>query len=507
MTTIVNRYVFVSITLAILLFNCSGEQISTPLELASGEILTSYEEMVTFLETLRQETGGFSIEIAGKTVENRDIPLLHFDNPSNSIQQENERLKVLLFAQQHGNEPSGKEALIQLSRDVASGRFDDILREIDLFIIPQINSDGAEKELRRNANDIDLNRDHVTISQPEVAALHNVFQRIMPEVTLDVHEYGAAGDKWVEAGMHKEFGSQVGTVSNPNISMPIRNFCWNRVIPYLEDQLTQKGIGFERYLVVGDPAKRFRFSTTSLNDGRNSLGIYNTISFILEGKNGETVADNIRERTRQQYETILTFLDFFRVNSSDAKILVAAERNKHAQGSFRPDVSIIADYVKDPANPSVTVNVLDLETNRIVEKTFDNFFPLVQSSLSVQRPQGYAIPQDQSEVLDVLRRHNISANQTEKSIQAVVETYMIKGVVLTEIEDKNALDVSVDINRGVSSIRSGYYIVWCNQIQSDLIVALLEPQSIWGLAALPEFSGLLRVGANYPIIRIMRALE
>jgi hypothetical protein len=48
-----------------------------------------------------------------------------------------------------------------------------------------------------------------------------------------------------------------------------------------------------------------------------------------------------------------------------------------------------------------------------------------------------------------------------------------------------------------------YVLVWCAGIQSNLIVSLLEPQSQWGLAPLPEFSSLLEVGSDYPILRIL----
>ncbi|MFC1731165.1 M14 family zinc carboxypeptidase [candidate division KSB1 bacterium] len=486
---------------------CGSDRIQTPLESTSDDLLTSYDEMMNFVGILQAETGRFSIDTIAVTAEGRSVIMLHFDAPVEEERQPDEKLKVFLYAQQHGDEPSGKEAALQLARDIASDDFGQILSSIDLYLVPQVNPDGSEKKQRNNANDKDLNRDHLLLTQPEVSGLHRAFRRIMPEVTLDIHEYGIAGEAWTAAGMHKNFGSQMGALSNPNMSINLRTFAWNSVFPFIEQYLRLSGINFQRYLVAGDPSERFRFSTTALNDGRNSMGIYNTLSFILEGRKNETVEGNIHERTGRQLETIKAFLTFFSDNAVEVKRLVERERAEIVQGTLRPEAPIVMDYVKDPAMPAVTVSVIDLASNQPADKRFENFYPLVRPSLSVLRPQGYAIPADLTDVVDVLRRHNINVNETEMDIRAAVEIYRITGVQLTEREDKDALDVDVEVTRSVMPIQEGYYIVWCNQVQINLIVTLLEAQSQWGLAPLPEFSSLLNVGANYPIIRIMRLLE
>jgi len=494
-------------TAVFVLFNCAGEKFPAPLEVTREDTLTSYADMLSFLNTLRQETQGFTMETIASSAEGRDVVLLHFNSPDVRGEMDADKLTVLLYAQQHGDEPSGKEAAILLARDIAEGKFAAILRTVDLYLVPQVNPDGAEKRQRRNANDVDLNRDHLTLTQPEVAGLHEVFQRLMPEVTLDIHEYGITGRAWTAAGIRKNFGSQLGTISNPNISMTLRSFAWNRVLPYVGKQLTQKGIGFQRYLVVSDPNKRIRYSTTALNDGRNSMGIYNTLSFILEGRNGETVEQHIHERAREQLATIEAFLTFFAENAAEARSLVREEREKLRSGSASPRVHLVMDYIKDPAHPSISIEVIDLNTNRKMRRTFDNFYPLVQPALSVLRPQGYAIPPDQTAIIETLKRHRIAVNVAENPVRAAVELYRIRGVKQAVIEDKDGFDVDAAVEQRVLTIPEGYYVVWCNQLQSNLIVSLLEPQSIWGLAPLPDFSSLLRVGSNYPVIRIMRVME
>jgi murein tripeptide amidase MpaA len=55
------------------------------------------------------------------------------------------KVRVMLFAQQHGDEPSGKEALPLRLTKAYSGKLNDLLERVDLLIVPQVNPDGSER--------------------------------------------------------------------------------------------------------------------------------------------------------------------------------------------------------------------------------------------------------------------------------------------------------------------------------------------------------------------------
>jgi hypothetical protein len=260
---------FVGTVCAVLAFGCSSAEISTPLESAEGDVLTSYDDMMAFLGRLEAETGAFTIDTIGTSGEGRSLVALHFSHQQESGP--SERLKVLIYAQQHGDEPSGKEAAIALTRDIATGEFTSFLSDVDFYLVPQVNPDGSEERQRRNASGSDLNRDHIALFTPEVAALHAFYNQLQPDVTLDVHEYGFASSSWVNAGFHKNFGQQIGALSNANMSLALRTYAWDRVIPGMEEELAPKNVHLRRYLVTDGPEARFRYSTAALNDGRNSM--------------------------------------------------------------------------------------------------------------------------------------------------------------------------------------------------------------------------------------------
>ncbi len=490
---------------AALLYGCEPADYSTPLEKAQADSLTSYQDMVGFLEKLQRGTEAFTMESIGTSVEGRDLFLLHFQGPDGGDQGPEDRIKVLVFAQQHGNEPSGKEASIALARDIATGVFSDFLDEVDFYLIPQVNPDGSEARQRENADGMDLNRDHLTLSTPEVLAVHQVFQEVMPQVVLDVHEYGITSRAWVEKGIRKAFGQQIGALSNANMSMALRTYAWDRVIPGMRETLAQRDVKLNRYLVSDGPDARFRYSTTALNDGRNSTGIYNALTFLTEGRNGLTVEENIRERARQQLETMKSFLEFYAGRRQDVMRLVEREQERLATEPA-DSVALVMDYVADPQQPWIMVDVVDVDTGEEETLTIQDFAPVVKATLFVGRPRGYVIPSNLEKVIEVLGRHQIPMTPLDAAMEAEVEAYRITGVRSSEKEDKEFLDVAVSVRRETREIPAGSILVSTEGLQSNLIVSLLEPQSQWGLAPLPEFVSMLEVGTEYPILRVVGPL-
>jgi hypothetical protein len=486
---------------------CADRSIPTPLETAQADVLTSYDEMMTFFGELQAQTEAFTMETVGTSEEGRKLVLLHFTGTEGGQATNSEKLKVLIFAQQHGDEHSGMQAAVTLTRDIATGAFADFQQSVDFYLIPQVNPDGSELRQRRNAEGKDLNRDHLPLTTPEVQTVHRVFQEIMPEVVLDVHEYGFASRAWVEQGIWKNFGQQIDGLTNANMPMALRSYAVDRVIATMREELVSRDVTLNRYLVTDGPDARFRHSTAALNDGRNSTGIYNALTFLIEGMNGLTVEDNIRERARQQLETMKAFLNYFGENGAEVKEMVEGQRAALAGPNPPGEVALVMDYVRDPANPNVSVGVKDVETGAESSLVIEEYFPRVEATLHVARPLGYAIPPSQTELLAVLERHGIEMTRLEASMGVRGELYLIEGVEEMEKEDKAFLAVEVQVREGQFAIPQGHIFVRCQGIQSNLIVSLLEPQSQWGLAPLPEFRQLLEVGSEYPILRVLEILR
>src|SRR6056297_3062793 len=182
--------------------NMDIPEVPTPLQKKDFTELTTSAELKAYLEHLDTLAEFIVMEKIGTSVQGK--PILLAKVAKNGVTAGN-RLNVLLFAQQHGNEPSGKEGLLMLLRHLAENNDHQLLDKLNLFIIPQLNPDGGDMDQRRNANDVDLNRDHLLVSSPEVLAVQQLFKQYAHEVTVDIHEYYPFGESWKEFGYRRNF--------------------------------------------------------------------------------------------------------------------------------------------------------------------------------------------------------------------------------------------------------------------------------------------------------------
>ena len=100
---------------------------------------------------------------------------------------------VLLWSQMHGDESTATMALFDLfnffsAEDEYDSLRDFLLSNLELHFIPMLNPDGAEVWQRRNALDIDVNRDARLQATPEGRILAKIGQELKPEFGFNLHD-------------------------------------------------------------------------------------------------------------------------------------------------------------------------------------------------------------------------------------------------------------------------------------------------------------------------------
>jgi hypothetical protein len=101
-------------------------------------------------------------------------------------------VKVLLWSQMHGDEPTATMALLDMLNFLAlepehrASRA--ILGSVTLLIIPMLNPDGAERFQRRTAQSIDMNRDALTLGTPEARILKDTREAYKPQFGFNLHD-------------------------------------------------------------------------------------------------------------------------------------------------------------------------------------------------------------------------------------------------------------------------------------------------------------------------------
>src|SRR5262249_46927368 len=178
----------------------------TVAEKSNYQATSRHADVVDFCQRLAKASPAVRVSELGTSFEGRKLPLLILADPPVAIAEEAARAgKMVVYLQGniHAGEVDGKEALLMLAREIATGKDRKLLKDLIIVICPIFNADGNEKMsktnrpgqigpaegmgVRVNAQGLDLNRDFVKLETPEVRALVRFMNRWSPAVVIDCH--------------------------------------------------------------------------------------------------------------------------------------------------------------------------------------------------------------------------------------------------------------------------------------------------------------------------------
>jgi hypothetical protein len=503
--------------------------IRTPAEQTDFRRYTQSQDVWAFLETISAASRRVRVEVVGKTGEAKDFApanlyLVVITEEGAETPKELDRKKptILVMASQHGNEHSGKEAALTLIRDLASGDLKPLLKQVNVLVMPQANPYGNSVDRRPNEQGLDLNRDHVKLESPETRAIHAVFGRWMPEVSLDLHE---KGDDYYRVN--------TGCVTNANIAAAIRRFSIDTIYKETEAYVQANGSTWHEYLVTEamgsqgaagapEPAGASREtltrpSTTDLNDGRNSLGIYETMSFIQEGASRHDIP-TLQDRTAYQYLGVKALVQSVARHAAQVLQIVNSSRaalSKRAQAPEANDlIHLRMVHARDPKEPEITIQAFERPAAgaapepagppKVVTNVVKNWFPAVEPTLSVPRPYGYIIPAAHQAVADRMRAHGIAVQAFTAAKPVEVEQYQVDAITPASEDYVAPESITVTKKTVTVTVQNGDYYVSGAQPAANLIPNLLEPQAEFGFIRYRAFKLVPEKGAIFPFLRVAK---
>lgn len=480
-----------------------AQQLTSPLEKNSYQKVTSYVDLTEFVYHLDKSSGLLKVEIMGQSAQKRNLYALMFS--SSEFGKDKSKIKVLFHAQQHGNEQSGKEGALLLAQALLKTENRYLLDKIDFAIVPQMNPDGSEVNERRNGNKMDLNRNHLILTEPETQALHRFFDKYLFEVTMDVHEYFPYGGDWEKYGYRKNADETLGTTTNPNVSAKIRELSNSQVLPYVLTYLSLRQFRSFEYSPGGPPELDYiRQSTFDINDGRQSFGIQNTLSFIQEGKNGtDAFSQNIRLRAEGQMTGMRGILEFVCSHKDEIKKMVASERKNLVSGKANQFVSIQSEHIA--TGQKLTIPLYSYYSKTDTTVIVNDYRPAAKSLTDVRKPAGYLIPKQQKELVEWASRQALTISDFKKQKGQKIEQYTIARIDSIDFEREMIINPVVEAKEFKGGIKTSDYIyISTSQLKGNLIVLALEPKSELGLVTYKQFQDLLKVGEMFPVLRVLK---
>jgi hypothetical protein len=139
-----------------------------------------HKDLQKYLEGLKKI--GVKVDEVGRSYANREIYQVEFGTGP---------LKVFLWSQMHGDEPTATSALIDMFTVLQKNRDKDWVKKIESSMtvraVPMLNPDGAEFYQRRNLQGIDINRDAQNLQTPEANLLKKLRDEWAPHIGFNLH--------------------------------------------------------------------------------------------------------------------------------------------------------------------------------------------------------------------------------------------------------------------------------------------------------------------------------
>src|ERR671916_89602 len=175
---------------ALILFTTAPSAVQTPRELFAewkrqraprlDPALVKHADLKKYLSQLRDL--GVPVNEVGRSLAGREIYQMEFGRGP---------LKVFMWSQMHGDEPTATSALVDLFAYLHANRqlpwVKAVEEKITLRAVPMLNPDGAELFTRRNLQSIDINRDARALATPEGRLLKKLRDEWQPDIGFNLH--------------------------------------------------------------------------------------------------------------------------------------------------------------------------------------------------------------------------------------------------------------------------------------------------------------------------------
>ena len=476
--------------------------VETPAFAGAKRDFTSDAEMAQFIARLDLQTEHLVWRLLGKTPGGREMHLLLFtsEGKSNAFDIAASRKPIVwIIGQQHGNEPAGAEACLEIARRLTVGDLKWVLDRISVVIVPRANPDGAAQN-RRESNLTDLNRDHLLLSAPETQLLHRAMRQLPPHVVIDAHEFGPA-NRWIERfGVAQSSDLLLQSASHPEVAEPLRAVVREVFDPAIDSATRRFGIRTFIYHLLNTSGEKPFVQTGSNFAGiaRNTFALYGAVSYLLESRGIGLERQNLQRRVASHVIAMSAILRAAANNPETLIKAVKAARNDWL-GEITVDHNLRREMREIPAYEPISGDEKPLKLE-------------LQNALSISPtitrpvPFGYLLGADQAEAAQRLVQHGVRVIRMFQAQDVSVERYIIRAVRQEPSDNGTLLDRVITATQVLNvTVPAGTFYIPINQPFARIAATALEPEGAGSFvnSRLIRVPAGLQVGVELPIMRLV----
>ncbi|MGH7507188.1 MAG: M14 family metallopeptidase, partial [Longimicrobiales bacterium] len=359
---------------------------------------------------------------------------------------------------------------------------------------------------RANAQNLDLNRDHMKLESPEARSLALMLQRYDPHVGVDLHTTN---------GTRHAYHLTYSPPLHPNTDSAIVRLLRDQWLPELTQTIHDEygwdyyyygnlqGEGQDRGWYTFDYRPRFN---------NNYLGLRNRIGILSEAYAYATFEDRILATTRFLEEV----LDFAHANATRIREIVARADAASLAGQ---SLAVRADYER---SDTVTILMGDVAeerhpyTGEIMLRRLDVKRPVPMPEFGTFRPtetervpQAYLVPPELADVIERLAAHGVRTTPLTAAREMEVERFRIDSttVAAREFQGHRERTLFGAWEPATVAVPAGTLVVTTDQPLGRLTFTLLEPRSADGFVDWNVLDPVLEGAAHYPVLRVHAAVD
>ncbi|MCG3162691.1 MAG: hypothetical protein JMDDDDMK_04002 [Acidobacteria bacterium] len=548
---------FALISLLLLITNLSmtmprtqNDQLKSRAELTNYEETSRYEDVMRFIGELQKRTDKLRVESFGKTEEGRELPLMIFADPPISQPREargSGKPVIFIQANIHAGEVEGKEAMLHLSRRIATGDLRTLLNNLIILIAPIYNADGNEKispnnrtaqngpiggvGTRENAKGFDLNRDYMKLETPEANALVGLFNRWDPHLTVDLHTTNGSYH-----GYHLTYAPTL----NPNADARLIAFERSKMLPAITramlrqhkfrayfygnfatkermnremDTFEMQRSGREAQPAGKPETKIWRTFDHRPRFGNNYCGLRNRLTILSEAYSyldfkgrvavTEAFVEEIFKYSALHAAEIAALIK--RVDDDAVRGRVADQGVAFELKPLDKPVDILVGEVEKIKNPRSGKMMTAMIENKYTPTPMLDY-GLFAATKSVAVPRAYIFRNEDGmkTVIAKLLSHGIAVEELTEPLTAEVESFQIDDVKKAARAFQGHAEVKLKGRAQKETVQfpAGSIIVRTSQPSASLIFYLLEAESDDGFVNWNFLDAYLEKGKTYPIYKL-----
>lgn len=489
----------------------------TKAELTGFRSTATYDETVDFLLRLTRTSPFLRLDWYGTSAEGRRMPVVVVSKERAFSPAEADKVRlattkpvVLVINGIHAGEIDGKDACLQILRDLALGNRPELLDGLTLLVVPIYNVDGHERVskwnrpnqdgpvdgmgFRTTTKGLDLNRDFLKADAAETRALLGLAREWKPDLFVDDH---------VTDGADFQASFTWSWAAEPVSSAPLAAWL-KRAVGAATRTLESEGIGTAPYVDWADPADPAKGIDPGPSQPRYSTGYFplrHVPSVLVEMHALKPYAERVRANERFLTslfdETIRLAKDLFAAREasrtaarrgavgSPIPVDLETDRSRATTLDFagyvwRDEVSLVTGKPAvryDPTKP-ITVPMPYFEFTRVRK--------------SVPRPAGYLIPAGWPGVEERLAAHGLRYEKLSEARTLEVGTTRASAPAFATSTYQNRTRVTATLERRTETRALPKGSLWVPLDTELAFVAaqLLEPECPDSLFAWGEFSSI-----------------